>query len=175
MTDELPPSEVPQRLPPAFRSSRHAGPTCKLSSIVLLVLALVLYVFGLLYFVDPNLSVSSIQGIAVSIGLHLPAAPSTSSGAFYGWIGFTFAYMMAAGTCAFLASRGPEGRTAYLNVLLVLKGTSATTGAVLFLAQAHYAFYLATVLTDGLLFVLVWFVRAHLVREHSAPRLLAKG
>ncbi|MDE1819722.1 MAG: hypothetical protein KGJ23_01880 [Euryarchaeota archaeon] len=164
-------TEQPQGEPKAVaaaRSSSHAtGPRCPQASLALLLLAVVLYVFGVFYVLDPSASVASIQGVATGIGLKLPAPPSEPSGYFYGWIGFTFAYMMAAATSSFFAARSStESRTAYLNVLLVLKGTSSFTGIVLFVSQPHYAFYLATFLTDGLIFLGVWAIRAHLLHRH---------
>lgn len=142
------------------------GPDCRLASIILLVLALVLYVFGFVYALAPATSISSIQTIAVAIGLHLPKPPPEPPGFFYGWIGFTFSYMMAAGTCSLLASRPSPERMAYLNILMVLKFTSSMTGLVLFVRGPAYAFYLSTFLVDGLLFVLAVVLRTHLRRKH---------
>lgn len=145
------------------------GPSCRASNLVLRVLALVLFVFGFVYLLEPGLSISSIQSIATAIGLHLPTPPPEPSGAFYGWIGFTFSYMMAASACALLASfEQGHARTAYLNVLLVLKGTSSLGGLALFLHGPPYAFYLSTFLVDGLLFLLTFYLRSHLLRHHEA-------
>jgi hypothetical protein len=146
------------------------GPACGPTRIILLVLALVLYVFGFVYVLAPAYSISSIQSIANGIGLHLPVPPTEPSGFFYGWIGFTFAYMMAAASCALLASSPSPERPAYLNVLLVLKGTSSMTGLVLFVRGPAYAFYLSTFLIDGLLFLLVLVLRIHLTRRHELGR-----
>lgn len=165
MTD----STTPSRSAPGGRSRHPGGPDCSTASFALLVLAVVLYAFGAFYLVDPNLSVSSVDAIAQSLHLGLPATPPMAPGAFLGWVGFTFAYMVGAGSCALLASRGPDGREAYLNILLVLKGTSSLVGLGLFVAQPHYAFYLATFLTDGTILGIVWFVRQHLAKYHAAP------
>lgn len=152
---------------------RHSGPDDRLASLVLVVLALVLYVFGFVYALDPGMSASSIQSIALAIGLHTPPPPSDASPQFYSWVGFTFSYMMAAGTCSLLASRPSPERMAYLNILLVLKGTSSLGGLVLFVRGPEYAFYLSTFLVDGLLFLLVWFLRVRLrklqVSKKGAP------
>ena len=152
------------------RTGRHpCGPSCPWATVVLVVLGLVLLLFGLFYFLAPGPSVGSINGIAMTLGLHLTPTPSEVP-AFRGWVGFTFAYMMGATLCCLMAARTTApARTAYLNVLLLLKGTSSLTGIGLFLAQAAYPFYLATFLTDGLIFVGVFILRRHLLASHGTP------
>lgn len=140
------------------------SPPDLLAEIVLYVLGVVLLVFGFFYLLEPSLSVSSINAIAVALGLHLPPAP-TDVPDFSGWLGFTFAYMMGATFCAFQAARirAPE-RIAYVNVLLLLKATSSLTGLGFFLGEHEYPFYLATFLIDGLIFGVVLYVRTRLTR-----------
>ncbi len=151
------------------RAGKHAcGPSCPWATGVLVVLGLVLLLFGFFYLLAPGPSVGSINGIATTLGLHLTPTPSEVP-AFRGWVGFTFAYMMGATLCCFMAARTTApARTAYLNVLLLLKGTSSLTGIGLFLAQAAYPFYLATFLTDGLIFLGVLLLRRHLLASHGA-------
>ncbi len=164
------PAPTPQAPAPSGRG-HPSGPRCAWASIALLILALVLLVFGFFYLLEPGPSVSSINSIATTLGLHLPATPSNPP-EFRGWVGFTFAYMMGATACALMAALSrPPARDAYLNILMLLKGTSSLTGLGLFLAQAAYPFYLATFLTDGLIFLGVLLVRLHLTRSHPLPSL----
>ncbi len=149
---------------PTPSSSGQWFPICRNSSVILYLLSILFLVFGVLYVAFPQTAVNDITQIGNALGLPAPT-PAQLADSFGGWLIFTFAYMVGATASSFLAAREPENPRPYLDILVVLKVTSSGTGAVFFLTQAHYAFYLATALVDALLAVVVLVVRAHLLSD----------
>lgn len=139
----------------------------RLDQIALATLGLVLLAFGFFYLLDPALSLSSIDTLAVHLGLGTNP-PNEPAGYDRSWLIFTFAYMMGATACCFLALLRPAASPVYLELLLLLKVTSSLTGLAFYLALDPYGFYLATFLTDGVIALIVFAIYRHVMRAHLA-------
>lgn len=146
--------------------SSPSGRLCPPVQFGLVILGMILLIFGFFYVLAPATAISSVDTLASQVGVKTlpPTEPNSYDRS---WLIFTFAYMMGATACCFLTLVRPDGRLAYLEILLLLKSTSSLTGLAFFLALNPYGFYLATFITDGVIFLAVLAIYLHIRRAHT--------